>query len=219
MNKISKRLTEIASLVEENKKIIDIGCDHALLDIYLKKNKKNVKIIASDINNNALEMAKENIKKNKVDIETRLGSGLEIVKKDEIDTIIISGLGAHTIVGILTNDLEKLKNVDTIIIQSNNNIPFIRQKVTKLNYYIENELLLSDKNIIYTIIKFKKGKKIYTKKQILLGPVLLQTKSKLFQKKCLIEKQKMELLLKLVPKNKVLYRYKLKKKIKMYNNI
>ena len=51
MNKISRRLEAIASLVEDNKKIIDIGCDHALLDIYLIKNKKNLNIIASDINN------------------------------------------------------------------------------------------------------------------------------------------------------------------------
>ena len=61
--KISKRLIEISNLIEDNSNIIDVGCDHALLDIYLFKNKKNVKIIASDIKEGPLEQAKRNISK------------------------------------------------------------------------------------------------------------------------------------------------------------
>ena len=115
MIKISKRLEAISSLVPINSNIIDIGCDHALLDIYLYQKKISNKIIASDINANALNNAKENIKKNNLNdyIETRLGNGLDTLnKEDNIDTIIISGIGAHTIVGILKNNkikLDKLK--------------------------------------------------------------------------------------------------------------
>ena len=36
---ISNRLMRIASYVDKKDKLIDIGCDHALLDIYLVKNK------------------------------------------------------------------------------------------------------------------------------------------------------------------------------------
>ena len=41
MIKLSKRLETISSLVPRGSKVIDIGCDHGLLDIYLyqKKNK------------------------------------------------------------------------------------------------------------------------------------------------------------------------------------
>ncbi len=45
MIKISKRLEAISSLVPINSKVIDIGCDHALLDIYLIQNNNNLKII------------------------------------------------------------------------------------------------------------------------------------------------------------------------------
>ena len=61
MIRISKRLTAIAELVEDNLSIIDIGCDHGLLDIYLTKKYNNIKIIANDINENALKNAKDNI--------------------------------------------------------------------------------------------------------------------------------------------------------------
>lgn len=220
MIKISKRLTTIAELVEDNLNIVDIGCDHGLLDIYLTKKYKNVKIIANDINESALKNAKDNISKYKAkNIETRLGNGLDVVNKNEIDTIIISGLGAHTIVGVLSNNLEKLENVNNMIIQSNNNLDFLREKVIKLGFCIENEKLVEEKGIIYTIIKFKKGKIKYNKKQLLLGPILLEEKNKLFIKKCRLDKEKLELILKNVPKNNRIYRYKLKRKIKIYNSI
>ena len=35
MNKLSKRLGVISSFIEDSSKVIDIGCDHGLLSIYL----------------------------------------------------------------------------------------------------------------------------------------------------------------------------------------
>ena len=35
MIKLSKRLEEISSLVPLKARVVDIGCDHGLLDIYL----------------------------------------------------------------------------------------------------------------------------------------------------------------------------------------
>ena len=219
MIKISKRLEAISGLIPNNSKIIDIGCDHGLLDIYLYQKKISKNIIASDINENALNNAKENIKKNKLEnfIETRLGNGLDCLnKEDDIDTIIISGMGAHTVVGILRNNLHKLTKINTIVIQSNTKIEFLRKEVTKLNYLIEDELLIEDNKKIYTIIKFTKGKKKYTKKELFFGPILLKNNTKLFQENNKLELTKLELLLKMLPKSKIIDRYKIKKKIRMY---
>lgn len=219
MIKLSKRLEAISSLVPNNSKIIDIGCDHGLLDIYLYQNKISSKVIASDINENALNNAKENIKKNNLEkyIETRLGNGLDtLTDKDDINTIIISGMGSHTAIGILKNNLNKLKKIDTIIIQSNTKIELLRKEVTKLNYLIEDELLVEDNKKVYTVIKFIKGKKKYSKKELYFGPVLLKRNTELFQKNNKQELEKLNLLLKLMPKNKIIDRYNIKKKINMY---
>ena len=219
MIKLSKRLEAISSLIPNNSKIIDIGCDHGLLDIYLFQKKISKNIIASDINENALKNAKENIKKNKLEnfIETRLGNGLDTLKEiDDIDTIIISGMGAHTVVGILKNNLHKLTKINTIVIQSNTKIEFLRKEVTKLNYLIEDELLIEDNKKIYTIIKFIKGKKKYSKKELFFGPILLKNNTQLFQENNKLELKKLELLLKVLPKGKIIDRYKIKKKIRMY---
>ena len=61
MNNLSIRLKEISNYVPDNIKMVDIGCDHGLLDIYLVQTKKNIKVIASDINENALSNAIKNI--------------------------------------------------------------------------------------------------------------------------------------------------------------
>ena len=90
----------------------------------------------------------------------------------------MSGLGTHTIVGILINNKSKLTNVDTIIIQSNNYIDFLRKKITSIGYYIENEKLVKDAGIIYIIIVFKKGKKHYSKKELYFGPILIKENNK-----------------------------------------
>ncbi len=221
MNNLSIRLKEISTFIPDNISLVDIGCDHALLDIYLYKNRKNIKIIATDINENALEQAKKNIKKYKLEdcIETRISNGLNNIDKDEIDTIVISGMGAHTIVGILYSNMNKLSNVSNIIVQSNNHIEFLRKKITLIGYYIDNEKLVKDNDIIYTIISFKKGKKRYNRKELYFGPYLLKENSSLFKEKNKKDLEKLLFLESIIPKNHYLHRFKTKRKIKLYKNL
>ena len=222
MIKLSNRLEAISSLVPINSKVIDIGCDHALLDIYLYQKNISKKIIASDINENALNNAIENIKKYKLEehITTRLGNGLDTLNNnDDINTIIISGMGAHTIIGILKKNQNKLQNINTIIIQSNTKLFFLRKEITKLNYLIQDELIIEDSKKIYIIIKFIKGKKRYAKKALYFGPILLQKKDKVFIKYYKKELEKLNIFLKLIPKNNLIDRYKIKKEIRLYKNI
>ena len=100
---ISKRLLKIASMVDKKSRIIDVGCDHALLDIYLSLNGLEGKIIASDITIGAVNQAKKNVSLYKTsNVEVRKGDGLSTIKKsDNINTIIMSGLGNQKIISIL----------------------------------------------------------------------------------------------------------------------
>ena len=221
MTKLSKRLTCIASMVDDGAKLVDIGCDHGLLDIYLAKNKKNIDIVASDVKQSALDNAITNIRRAGLsnNITTVLSDGLDSIDTTNLDTIIISGMGAHTMVGILYCNLSKLKRINTIIMQSNNDIDFLRKKITSIGYYIEDEELVKDKNIIYTIIKFKKGHKFYNSKELYFGPILIRENSKLFQDKVKLEIKKLEIFLSLIPKGHFLYKYKTKRKLKMCKNV
>lgn len=179
--RLSKRLKAITEFVSDDSKIIDIGCDHAMLDIYLYENFKNINIIASDIHEGAIKQAKRNIEKHNLDekIHLRLGDGLDVIKKGEVDSIIISGMGFYTIKEILTNP-EKLEGINKIIIQSNTDIVKLRKFVIKLGFKISGESLVKDKDIIYTVIEFTLGYEKYSYDEIYFGPRILENKNELF---------------------------------------
>ena len=214
--RISNRLKAITEFIDENDNIIDIGCDHALLDIYLKEKFENINIIASDIHEGAIKQAKKNIEKYEFEgkIDLRLGDGLSVASAKEFDTIVIAGMGYYTIKKIL-GATDKLKNVKKIIIQSNTDVVKLRKNIIKLGYKIEKEKLIEDNDIIYTIIEFTKGIEKYDYKQIYFGPRLMENKDELFNEYYGKKLLKYENLLLQLPKNNILSRLHHKKLIKI----
>lgn len=217
--KINERLKKIGNLVPANSFCLDIGCDHALLDIYLVKQNKNIKAIASDIKEGPLQQALLNIKKEKLEdkIELRLGNGLDTYSPD-IDTVIISGMGGRSIIGILKNNLRVAKKIDTLILSPNNYLEDVRRFCCKIGFYIADEELVKDKKFIYQIIVLKKGHKKYHKKDYFFGPILLEKKSNLFYEYYTRELKTREILMQILPKNYYLKRLQTKKEIKLLRN-
>lgn len=179
--KISKRLQAVADFIPKKAYLLDVGCDHALLDIYLVLKKVINKVIVTDISKGAIEQANKNIINYGLEneITTKLGDGLEALD-NKVNTISISGLGGYSIINILLKDKIKLKNINAIIVQPNNNSYFLRKRMKKIGFYIEKESLIKDNNIIYPTILFKRGNKKYSNIQCFFGPVLLKNKNKLF---------------------------------------
>jgi tRNA (adenine22-N1)-methyltransferase len=155
---LNKRLQTISAFIKENDIILDIGCDHCLLGISLVLN-KNVQVIGSDINPGPLEKARENLKKYHLTrkIKLRLGDGLEVMSSD-INTIVISGMGAISIVNIL-KDIKKYPNVKKIIISPNNDFVYSREEISKLGFYLFEEEMVLEANKFYLISEYHPGKK------------------------------------------------------------
>ena len=157
MKLLNKRLEHLSAFIEKDDGVVlDIGCDHGLLGIYLLLNKK-VKVISSDVNIKPLNKAKENINKFHLEnkIETRLGDGLSVMSND-IKTIVISGMGAETIINIL-NDINKYPDVTKLILSPNNNFSLFRKKICQLGFMITKEEIVEEKGKYYLISEFKKG--------------------------------------------------------------
>lgn len=218
--KLNSRLMAVASFVEKERSIIDVGCDHALLSIYLVQNLELKKVIASDIKEGPLVRARENIHKYQLEnhITIKLGAGIETIEED-IDTIIISGMGGLNMIGILKYCPEKYKNVDTIILSPNSDTDKVRKEICKLGFYIEKESLVKDNNIIYPIILFQRGKRKYYYSDYLLGPYLIQHKNSLLIEYLLKEKEKKEKLLQSLPKKYYVKRWELKKELRAISKI
>lgn len=155
--KLSKRLQVVASFIPDNSSLLDVGCDHALLDIFLMQTKKNIQIMASDINPNPLKIAKDNLLKYNFQNQITLKQmdGIKEIPQN-IDTIVIAGMGGILITNILQK--EKLTNIKNIILAPNNDFFIVRKHLNKLGYQIIKEQLVIDNQKTYLILKYQKGK-------------------------------------------------------------
>ena len=162
----------------------------------------------------------ENIKKCKLEnkIILKLGNGVDPIEED-IDTIIISGMGGLTTVGILKYKTNLYKNVDTIILSPNTDSDFVRYEICKLGFYIDDEILVKDNNFVYPVIRFKRGKKKYKKIEYILGPILIEKKDKIFIDYLTSLKETKEKILSVLPKKYFWKKRQLKKELKEINKI
>ena len=121
MIKISERLKSLVKYVHPDDKVMDVGCDHAILDIFLVQAGILKTIHVGDVNPNALENGKENIEKYELNnnVFPILSYGIEKINEIDVDTLIISGMGSKNIIDILSSP--NLDRVFKLILQSNNN--------------------------------------------------------------------------------------------------
>lgn len=177
---LDNRLKRITDFIPSDSYILDVGCDHALLDIYLALNRNNVKLIASDINENPLKIAKENIKKYNLEDEITLEKADGISKiNDEVDTVVIAGMGTSTINDIINNDLKKLKNVKKIIISSHTSSFELRENMNKKGFKIIDEAVVFDKGKYYEIIVYSNGYEKLSKLDMKYGPIISKRKDEI----------------------------------------
>lgn len=181
--KINNRLKLVGDYVDKGSIPLDIGCDHAKLSIYLLKEKNFPFVYASDNKIGPLNQARENVNYyNLADkIELIKADGLNSLN-DKIDTITVTGMGGLTINKMFLENKNKLTNIKTIILSPNNFIKEVRETINKLGYYLKDEELVEESNKLYHILVFSKGNKIYSYKELYLGPILM-TKNKEIIKK------------------------------------
>ncbi len=155
--KLTDRLLKIASLVSKGKKVADIGTDHGYIPVYLLNNKKIDYAILADVNKGPLENAKKEVEYNNLEnkVDLRLGSGLEVLNENEVDEIIIAGMG-----GILISELLEAKKsishtVDKLILQPMQAQSELRKYLYNNGYEIVNEVLVKEDFRIYEIIEAK----------------------------------------------------------------
>ena len=163
MKPLSQRLETIATLVPHGARVCDIGCDHGYLAIYLRLNNIAKTVIAADLNELPLKRAEANIKKLNADnIDLRLCDGLSGIKKDEVDTVIIAGMGGNVISGIIErSDFSKSEDL-TFILQPTTSAEALREFLCKNGFEIQSETVVYENNKLYSVMVVKFANKIKT---------------------------------------------------------
>lgn len=169
--KLSKRLNAIYNLVPECNTLVDIGTDHGLLIIKTVMENKTKIAYGVDINQGPLDQAAENVKKYDLNdkIHLCLADGL-VGFKAQADVFVLAGLGSETIWGII--EAYPFDENQTIIIQSNSKLTWLRKTLFKNGFSILNEKFLYDRKKPVFILVVKKINQAVSLEDIYLGPIL-----------------------------------------------
>lgn len=150
--KLSKRLKKVAEMVTTGNTIADVGTDHAFLPIALIEEGKCSRAVAMDIASGPIRRAQEHVNESGLAtaIECRLSDGFEKLSPDEVDTVVIAGMGGD----LICNILEKKKRIaKELIVSPHTHQEIVRRELLKQGYRITDEAMIIDAGKYYVVIK------------------------------------------------------------------
>lgn len=199
---ISRRLQQVAAFVPEGARLLDVGSDHAYLPIYLMEKGIIQHAIAGEVVEGPFQSAQKNVATHGLSqqIEVRLANGLAAFEaEDQVDTIVIAGMGGRLIADILAAGQKKLTSVKRLILQPNNREDELRAWLSENAFFLVTELMLEEAGKFYEILVAEKGQQSLTNQQLRFGPHLVVEKSPVFKAKWQKELDKLENALAQVP--------------------
>lgn len=192
---LSIRLHKIADFVAEGGTMADIGTDHGHLPVYLLQKKKKERAIAMDVRSGPLSRAQQAIAMCELTdkIETRLSDGLEALKPEEADTIVIAGMGGALIQKILAEGKHMWDSVSQWVLSPQSEIKETRYWLENNGFCIKKEDMVVDSGKYYVIMDVIRGSMHYEHDcEYTYGQYLLKTKNPVLKEFLEIEQRKMQ---------------------------
>lgn len=188
--KLSKRLQAIADFVPEQARLADIGSDHAFLPTYLVQSHKIKFAVAGEVVEGPFKIAEKQVKSMNLhnNIYVKLANGLEAIDfSDNIDTVVIAGMGGILIADILGKGQDKLSSFSHLILQPNNHEEHLRYWLSTHHFVINEEQLIREAGKFYEIIvavpKKNDASTELSEMDLFFGPILSKQKSPIFRQK------------------------------------
>jgi len=165
MIKLTDRLLAIAGEIEAGESVADIGTDHGYLPLFLWERGISHKVVMADISKGSLKKAEDNCRLlyPDNDFDLRLGSGIEVLKPEETDCVVIAGMGGILIKNILNEDKEKTLSFKKLVLQPRNNTGILRHWLLNNGFHISNEQLVREGKFICEIITALPGERAVIK--------------------------------------------------------
>ncbi len=156
---MNRRLLTIADNIENGIGLIDVGTDHGYLPVYMAQCGYKGNILASDINSDPLTKAVTHADEAGLGqrIKFLLSDGLHDCPPDDIDTIVIAGMGGDMIVKILDEVEWVLSEKYKLILQPMSKAEVLRYWLVYNGFAINRERLVDENNTLYQVIVARFG--------------------------------------------------------------
>ncbi len=180
---LSKRLQLVASFVSKGKVTADIGTDHGYVPIHLVREQAVPYAYACDVNKGPLERASAHIAEAGLtgQIETRLGSGLSVLKPGEAETIVIAGMGGPLMQRLLEESRDVTASVSELILSPHSEVEGVRRYLHQAGFCIIREAMIYDEGKFYTVLKGVPGQEeTYTELEYRFGRLLIEAGDQVF---------------------------------------
>ena len=219
---ISKRLELVASFVPQGAVLLDVGSDHAYLPIDLVERGRIEGAIAGEVVDGPYQSALKNVEAHglKEKIQVRLANGLAAFEEeDQVSVITIAGMGGRLIATILEEGLDKLSDVERLILQPNNREDDLRLWLQEHGFQIVAESILEEAGKFYEILVVEAGQMKLSASDVRFGPFLSKEVSPVFIKKWQKEAVKLEFALSQIPEKNLEERQVLVDKIQAIKEV
>lgn len=186
--KLSQRLQTVADFVPQGARLADIGTDHAYLPAALVLAGRIDFAVAGDVTLGPLQNATAEIERLHLSeqIQPRLADGLAAIQPtDQIDTVVIAGMGGTLIAKILTAGAAQLAGVKRLILQPNVGEARVRQWLMEHHYQLMAERIVAEDGHIYEILvaDYTGVPFSYNARELRFGPFLLAAGGPIFRQK------------------------------------
>ena len=154
---LSKRLQALACMVTPGRRVVDVGCDHGFVSIYLVQRGISPQVLAMDVRTGPLSRAKEHIAEAGLGgyIETRLSDGLLAYQEGEAESLICAGMGGRLMMKILTESREKARGLQELILQPQSELPAFRRFLREEGYQLLDENIIWEEGKYYFLMKVR----------------------------------------------------------------
>ena len=219
---ISKRLELVASFVPQGAILLDVGSDHAYLPIELIERGQIESAIAGEVVEGPYQSAVKNVEAHglKEKIQVRLANGLSAFEEaDQVSVITIAGMGGRLIARILEEGLDKLADVERLILQPNNREDDLRIWLQDHGFEIVAENILEEAGKFYEILVVEAGQMKLSSSDVRFGTFLSKEVSPVFVQKWQKEAEKLEFALGQIPEKNLEERQVLVDKIQAIKEV
>ena len=151
---MEQRLSCIFHMIRPGRGVIDVGTDHGYLPVRLACEAYPGGIFASDLREGPLAAARRTAAQAGVSerIRFQLSDGLDACPPDEVDTIVVAGMGGDTICGILDRAEWCMDPAYRLILQPMTKAEVLRYWLCNNGFFIEEEHLVEEGDTLYQIL-------------------------------------------------------------------